>query len=133
MGNHVFEQLGRLITESRNPVSEDIDCKNTEEILRIINSQDKAVPDIVATEIPFIARAVDLLVDAFQHGGRLFYIGAGTSGRLGVLDAAECPPTFGTDPEMIQGLSRWSRVDRTQLRSHLCWPVASAAVDKPGM
>ena len=76
----------------------------TEEILRIINSEDQKVPAIVAGEIEYITQAVDLLVESFQSGGRLFYIGAGSSGRLGILDAAECPPTFGTDPEMIQGI-----------------------------
>jgi N-acetylmuramic acid 6-phosphate etherase len=104
MENTVFEYLSRLVTEARNPASENIDCKSTEEILEIINSQDKTVADIVKSELPFIARAVDVVVDAFQRGGRLFYIGAGTSGRLGVLDAAECPPTFGTAPEMVQGI-----------------------------
>lgn len=100
----VFEEIKNLITESRNPLSEDIDGKSTEEILRIINTEDKKVPLIVEKEIPYIAQAVEILVDAFKKGGRLFYIGAGTSGRLGVLDAAECPPTYGTDPEMIQGI-----------------------------
>jgi N-acetylmuramic acid 6-phosphate etherase len=102
--DRVFEEIKNLITESRNPLSEDIDIKNTEEILRIINSEDKKVPLIVEKEILYIAQAVEILVDAFKKGGRLFYIGAGTSGRLGVLDAAECPPTYGTDPEMIQGI-----------------------------
>ncbi|NIT57296.1 MAG: N-acetylmuramic acid 6-phosphate etherase, partial [Aliifodinibius sp.] len=81
-----------------------IDNKSTEEILRIINKEDHTIPAIVEKEIPYIAKAVDILVDAFKKGGRLFYIGAGTSGRLGVLDAAECPPTFGTNPEMVQGI-----------------------------
>ncbi|MFQ5753327.1 MAG: N-acetylmuramic acid 6-phosphate etherase, partial [bacterium] len=80
------------------------DNKNTVEILRIINAQDKTVPEIVEKEIPYICQAVEILVDTFKKGGRLFYIGAGTSGRLGVLDAAECPPTFGTDAEIIQGI-----------------------------
>lgn len=102
--DQVFDELKNLITESKNPASEDIDTKGTEEILRIINAEDKEVPGIVEQEIPYITQAVDILVDAFKHGGRLFYIGAGTSGRLGVLDASECPPTFGTDPDMIQGI-----------------------------
>ncbi len=93
-----------MVTEARNPASEDIDAKSTEEILRIINREDHTVPGVVEKEIPYIARAVDMLVETFKNGGRLFYIGAGTSGRLGVLDAAECPPTYGTDPEMIQGI-----------------------------
>lgn len=104
MQDNVFHQLKNLVTEARNPASEEIDSKTTEEILRIINAEDKTVPGIVEQEIPHITQAVDLLVDTFKRGGRLFYVGAGTSGRLGVLDAAECPPTYGTDPEMIQGI-----------------------------
>lgn len=104
MEDKVFQELKKLVTESSNPVSEGIDNKSTIEILRIINAEDKKVPKIVEGEIKYIAQAVEILVDAFKKGGRLFYIGAGTSGRLGVLDAAECPPTFGTEPEMIQGI-----------------------------
>lgn len=100
----IFEQLKNLVTEARNPNSENIDSKNIDEILRIINAEDKTVPAIVEKEIPYIAQAVEMLVSTFKRSGRLFYIGAGTSGRLGVLDAAECPPTFGTPPEMIQGI-----------------------------
>ena len=81
-----------------------IDLASSEEILRIINAEDRLVADAVAAEIPYIAEAVDLLVDAFHAGGRLFYVGAGTSGRLGVVDASECPPTFGTPPEQVQGI-----------------------------
>ena len=104
MQDSVFDEIKNLITEARNPASEDIDSKSTEEILRIINREDQTIPAIVEKEIPYIAKAVDILVDTFKNGGRLFYIGAGTSGRLGVLDAAECPPTFGTNPEMVQGI-----------------------------
>ncbi len=104
MKDNVFDEIKNLITEARNPVSEDIDSKSTEEILRIINREDQTIPAIVGKEIPYIARAVEMVVERFKKGGRLFYIGAGTSGRLGVLDAAECPPTFGTDPEMVQGI-----------------------------
>ncbi len=104
MSDDVFNEIKDLITEARNPASEEIDVKTTEEILRIINNEDKKVPFVVETEIPYISQAVEILVAAFKNGGRLFYIGAGTSGRLGVLDAAECPPTFGTQPEMIQGI-----------------------------
>jgi N-acetylmuramic acid 6-phosphate etherase len=93
-----------LLTEQPNPASESIDALPAEEVLRIINAEDRKVPDAVAREIPAIARAVDATVAAFQGGGRLFYIGAGTSGRLGVLDAAECPPTFGVEPEVVQGI-----------------------------
>ncbi|MBZ5564242.1 MAG: N-acetylmuramic acid 6-phosphate etherase [Acidobacteriia bacterium] len=85
------------ITERANPASVSLDTKSTREILRIINREDRRVASAVGRTLPQIARAVDLAVDAILHGGRLIYLGAGTSGRLGVLDAAECPPTFGTD------------------------------------
>ncbi|MCS7082865.1 MAG: N-acetylmuramic acid 6-phosphate etherase [Bacteroidetes bacterium] len=100
----LFEQLQRLLTEQRNPASQHIDLADTEEILRIINAEDHKVPEAVEREIPYIAQAVELVVTAFRAGGRLFYVGAGTSGRIGVQDAAECPPTFGTDPEMVQAI-----------------------------
>ena len=100
----VFDEIKNLVTESRNPRTMDLDALGTEEILRRINAEDKTVPLAVEKEIPYIARAVELVVEAFKRGGRLFYVGAGTSGRLGVLDASECPPTYGTDPEMVQGL-----------------------------
>jgi N-acetylmuramic acid 6-phosphate etherase len=96
--------LEKLLTEQRNPASAAIDTLPTEEVLRIVNAEDRRVADAVAGEIPAIARAVDAIVEAFQRGGRLFYIGAGTSGRLGVLDASECPPTFGVPEEMVQGI-----------------------------
>ncbi|MDZ7332949.1 MAG: N-acetylmuramic acid 6-phosphate etherase [candidate division KSB1 bacterium] len=104
MESSVFEELKNLVTEQRNPNTMDIDSKSVEEILRIINNEDKKVPLAVEKEIPYIKQAVEIIVEAFKKGGRLIYIGAGTSGRLGVLDASECPPTFGTDPEMIQGI-----------------------------
>lgn len=104
MEENLFEELKNLITEKRNPNTMDIDSKSIEDILRIMNSEDKNVPFAVEKEIPYIKRAVEIIVQAFKNGGRLIYIGAGTSGRLGVLDASECPPTFGTDPEMIQGI-----------------------------
>jgi N-acetylmuramic acid 6-phosphate etherase len=96
--------LDRLLTEQRNPASAAIDTLPAEEVLRIVNAEDHKVADAVEREIPAIARAVDAIVEAFQRGGRLFYIGAGTSGRLGVLDASECPPTFSVPPEMVQGI-----------------------------
>lgn len=96
--------LDELITEQRNPKSEGIDARSVEEILRIINAEDQTVPAAVAAEIPHIARAVDGIVERLSAGGRLFYLGAGTSGRLGVLDAAECPPTFRVSPELVQGI-----------------------------
>src|SRR5690242_9758348 len=96
--------LEKLLTEQPNPASASIDRVSTEQALRIINSEDQKVAAAVAHEIPAIARAVDAVVAAFESGGRLFYIGAGTSGRLGVLDASECPPTFSVPPEMVQGI-----------------------------
>ena len=104
MNDDVYNELIKLVTEARNPDSENIDDKSTEEILHIMNRQDQKIPDVVKGQIPYIAQAVDILVEAFKRSGRLFYVGAGTSGRLGVLDASECPPTFGTDPEMVQGI-----------------------------
>jgi len=82
----------------------DIDARTTEEIVRIINSEDKRVAIAVETQIPYVSQAVELVVRTFKSGGRLLYVGAGTSGRLGVLDAVECPPTYGTDPKMVQGM-----------------------------
>ena len=91
-------------TEQRNPRTRGIDAKSTIGILRAIHREDASVAKAVSGALPAIARAVDAIVSALQRGGRLFYVGAGTSGRLGVLDAAECPPTFGTDPLQIIGV-----------------------------
>jgi N-acetylmuramic acid 6-phosphate etherase len=99
-----MKDRSKLITEQRNPKTLDIDSKSTSEIVDIINSEDSNVIDAVNKERRNITRAVDLVVASFRIGGRLFYIGAGTSGRLGVLDASECPPTFGTDPELVKGI-----------------------------
>ena len=96
--------LDSLLTEQRNPASERIDTATTSELLRIINQEDQKVAAAVELEIPRIAEAVDAIVERFQTGGRLFYAGAGTSGRLGVLDAAECPPTFGVRPDLVQAV-----------------------------
>lgn len=96
--------LDRLLTEQRNPASEGIDAKSTLELLRVINDEDRKVAEAVVPELPNIARAVDGIVERFQRGGRLFYIGAGTSGRLGVLDASECKPTYNVPYEMVQGI-----------------------------
>lgn len=98
------ENLEKYTTEQRNEVSDDIDAKSSFEIVSIINSEDKKVPAAVEKILPNIAALVDDIVTAFNRGGRLVYIGAGTSGRLGVLDASECPPTYGVDPNMVQGL-----------------------------
>ena len=99
-----MQSLGSLSTESRNPQSEHIDELSTLEMLTVINQEDATVAAAVAFELPAIATAVDEIAARFAQGGRLFYIGAGTSGRLGVLDASECPPTFSVPPALVQGL-----------------------------
>ena len=96
--------LEKLLTEQANPASAGIDTLPTEAALRVINVEDQKVAAAVQREIPAIARAVDAIVAALEKGGRLFYIGAGTSGRLGVLDASEIPPTYSAPPEMVQGI-----------------------------
>jgi len=92
------------LTERRNPRSKDIDSMGTLDILALINDEDKSVPAAITSKIPLIAEAVERYVKAIKSGGRVFYAGAGTSGRLGIIDAAECPPTFRTPPGLIQGL-----------------------------
>lgn len=104
MNSNLPGQLATLTTEQRNPRSTEIDQLPTQDILKLINSEDKLVPLVVERELEFIARAVDLIVHAFKRGGRLIYVGAGTSGRLGVVDASECPPTYGAGPDMVVGL-----------------------------
>ena len=99
----LFNEISSLATEQRNPNSTDIDYASTAEILKIINNEDKTVPLAVEKELPYIEKAVDEIVRSIKAGGRLLYFGAGTSGRLGVVDASECPPTFGTPPELVQG------------------------------
>lgn len=93
-----------MLTEQQNPNTHNIDALTTPEILRVINHEDKTVADAVEKALPDVARAVDMIVGRLREGGRLIYIGAGTSGRLGVLDAVECVPTFSVPPEMVQGL-----------------------------
>jgi N-acetylmuramic acid 6-phosphate etherase len=100
----LLSELDTLVSERRNPNSMGIDLMATPDILRTINAEDHLVPDAVGKVLPEVARAVDAIVAAFGKGGRLVYIGAGTSGRLGVLDASECPPTFGTPPGLVVGL-----------------------------
>jgi N-acetylmuramic acid 6-phosphate etherase len=92
------------LTERRNPRSADIDLASPLEIVDLINAEDQTVPAAVASQREAIAKAIEEAEATFRRGGRLFYVGAGTSGRLGVLDASECPPTYGTDPEMVQGI-----------------------------
>jgi len=91
-------------TEQRNPRTRGLDRKSTLEILRVLNAEDARVAAAVRRELPKIARAVDAIIESLRSGGRLFYVGAGTSGRLAVLDAAECPPTFGTSPKLVQAI-----------------------------
>lgn len=104
MKNTLFKELSALVTESRNLNTFHIDELSTPEILKLINSEDHKVSAAVEHEIPYIGEAVNIVTTAFQEGGRLVYAGAGTSGRLGVLDASECPPTFGVPKGMIVGL-----------------------------
>jgi N-acetylmuramic acid 6-phosphate etherase len=96
--------LDDRLTEQRNPLSGGIDRLSTLEVVELINREDQRVAEAVAAERGAIARCIDLVVDSLRRGGRLFYVGAGTSGRLGVLDAAEMPPTYRTDPELVQGV-----------------------------
>ncbi|MGH2570278.1 MAG: N-acetylmuramic acid 6-phosphate etherase, partial [bacterium] len=92
----MFHELASLVTEGFLPESAEVDFMGTTEILRVINEQDRRVAPAVAECIGEIARVVDAVTESFRRGARLLYVGAGTSGRLGILDAAECPPTFGT-------------------------------------
>ncbi len=104
MAENLLQTLSTLITEQRNPNSMHVDSLSALEIMQLMNQEDKQVPLAIEKCLPQIAQAVECIVAAFQQGGRLVYIGAGTSGRLGVLDASECPPTFGVSPEMVKGI-----------------------------
>lgn len=104
MAENLLQTLSTLITEQRNPNSMHVDSLSALEIVQLMNQEDKQVPLAIEKCLPQIAQAVECIVAAFQQGGRLVYIGAGTSGRLGVLDASECPPTFGVLPEMVKGI-----------------------------
>ncbi|MEM8610887.1 MAG: N-acetylmuramic acid 6-phosphate etherase [Cyanobacteria bacterium P01_H01_bin.105] len=95
---------GYLLTEQTNPHSQNLDQLSTLEMVQVFNQEDQRTVDAIATAAPLLAEAIDRTAKSLHHGGRLFYIGAGTSGRLGVLDAAECPPTFCTPPELVQGI-----------------------------
>ncbi len=117
--------LSELITEHRNPNSLDIDLKSTEEIVEIFHEENQKLLASVEAVSGSITQGVELITDTFRRDGRLFYIGAGTSGRLGVLDASECPPTFSTHPDMVQGIIAGG--DRALRRS------VEAAEDKPEM
>ena len=104
MAENLLQTLSTLITEQRNPNSMNVDSLSALEIVQLMNQEDKQVPLAIEKCLPQIAQAVECIVAAFQQGGRLVYIGAGTSGRLGVLDASECPPTFGVSPEIVKGI-----------------------------
>ena len=104
MAENLLQTLSTLMTEQRNPNSMHVDSLSALEIVQLMNQEDKKVPLAIEKCLPQIAQAVECIVAAFQQGGRLVYIGAGTSGRLGVLDASECPPTFGVSPEMVKGI-----------------------------
>jgi len=104
MAENLLQTLSTLITEQRNPNSMNVDSLSALEIVQLMNEEDKQVPLAIEKCLPQIAQAVECVVAAFQQDGRLVYIGAGTSGRLGVLDASECPPTFGVSPEMVKGI-----------------------------
>ena len=99
-----MEELNQLLTEARNPATENLDQLSTLDLIRTMHAADRDVLTAVELESPNIARAVDAIVARLDNGGHLFYTGAGTSGRLGVLDASECPPTYNTPPELVQGL-----------------------------
>ncbi|HZM15771.1 MAG TPA: N-acetylmuramic acid 6-phosphate etherase [Candidatus Krumholzibacteria bacterium] len=100
----ILDELQQLVTEQRNERTRDIDLVDLETCLRLINDEDQRVPEVVRGQIPAIARAVTLVERSLRSGGRLVYLGAGTSGRLGVLDASECPPTFGSEPGQVVGI-----------------------------
>lgn len=98
------DNYDNLKTEERNPNSRNIDKLSTLEAMRVINNEDRHVAEAVGTQLPQIAEAVDIIADRLRAGGHLIYVGAGTSGRLGVVDASECPPTFGVDYELVRGI-----------------------------
>ena len=102
--NNAFRMIDPRATERRNPRTASIDLASPLEIVDVINAEDRLVPEAVATQRVEIAKAIEIAERTFRAGGRLFYVGAGTSGRLGVLDASEIPPTFGADPQMVQGM-----------------------------
>ena len=102
MKHKAATDTANLGTEQRNPATQNLDLRSALEIARILNAEDAKVAGAVKKALPQIARAIDAIADALANGGRLIYVGTGTSGRLGALDAAECPPTFGTDPRPVQ-------------------------------
>jgi N-acetylmuramic acid 6-phosphate etherase len=127
--------LDSLITEHRNPRTTDIALASAGEIVDLMGAEDRSVADAVASQRDRIAAAIELVERAFRNGGRLFYVGAGTSGRLGVLDASECPPTFGSDPELVQGIIAGGppAVFRSQEGAEDVPEHGAAAIDERGI
>lgn len=127
--------LDRRLTEQRNPRSARIDQLSTLEIVDLINAEDRMVAQAVGEEREAIARCIEMVVESFRRGGRLFYVGAGTSDRLGVLDAAEMPPTYGTDPEMVQGIiaGGYAALVRAQEGAEDSRADGAAAIDERGV
>jgi len=127
--------LDPRITEHRNPRTARIDLATPDEIVALMNAEDRTVADAVATQSDAIARAITIVEGVLRGGGRLFYVGAGTSGRLGILDASECPPTFGTDPEMVQGIIAGGppAVFRSQEGAEDLPENGAAAIDERGI
>ena len=123
------------VTEHRNPRSARIDLASPDEIVALMNAEDRSVPDAVASQSDEIATGIMIIEGVFRNGGRLFYVGAGTSGRLGILDASECPPTFGTDPDMVQGIIAGGppAVFRSQEGAEDLPENGAAAVDERGV
>jgi N-acetylmuramic acid 6-phosphate etherase len=135
MRNSTLPFIDSRLTERRNPRTTNIDLATAGEIVDLMNAEDRTVPEAVASQRAHIARAIDLAEEAFRADGRLFYIGAGTSGRLGVLDASECPPTFGTDPEMVQGIiaGGFAALTKSQEGAEDVAADGAAAMDERGV
>lgn len=127
--------LDPRLTEQRNPRSMRIDQLSTIEVVDLINAEDRMIAEAVGEERAAIARAVDLVVECFRDGGHLFYVGAGTSGRLGVLDASEMPPTYGTDPTLVQGIiaGGYAALVRAQEGAEDDPADGAAAIDERGV
>ena len=123
------------LTEEINPKTEEIDRRSTLEIVKLINEEDKSVAEAVSRVLDRIAEAVDLIVERIKSGGRLIYVGTGTSGRLGVLDASECPPTFGVSPELVRGViaGGYDALHRAvELADHQIEPLVRRAAGQRG-
>jgi N-acetylmuramic acid 6-phosphate etherase len=135
MRNSTLSFIDSRLTERRNPRTTNIDLATAAEIVDLMNAEDRTVPEAVASQRAQIARAIELAEEAFRADGRLLYLGAGTSGRLGVLDASECPPTFGTDPEMVQGIiaGGYAALTKSQEGAEDVASDGAAAMDERGV